>query len=108
MAAKTKCLAANNKRRTNAKPTITTSLHPGHPPPPRSANRGRVSTTQQQRGAAPPYLSMGSPTYGLDVVALAFAVVLAAALVLLISHLMPLLADVMPQALSGMGSVTFV
>src|SRR4051794_22573781 len=30
---------------------------------------------------------MGSPTYGLDVVVLAFAVVLAAAIVLLISHL---------------------
>jgi hypothetical protein len=44
---------------------------------------------------------MGSPTYGLDVVALVFAVVLAAALVLLISHLMPLLADVMPPVLSG-------
>ena len=43
---------------------------------------------------------MGSPTYGLDVVALALAVVLAAALVLLISHLMPLLADVMPPVLS--------
>ena len=42
MAAKTKCLAANNKRRTSTKPTITTSLHPGHPPPPRSADRGRV------------------------------------------------------------------
>ena len=46
---------------------------------------------------------MGSPSYGLDVVALAFAVVLAAALVLLIFHLMPLLADVMPPVLSGMG-----
>jgi xanthine/uracil permease len=44
---------------------------------------------------------MGSPSYGLDVVALAFAVILAAALVLLISHLMPLLADVMPPVLSG-------
>ena len=43
MAAKTKHLAANNKRRTSTKPTITTSLHPGHPPPPRSADRGRVS-----------------------------------------------------------------
>ena len=41
------------------------------------------------------------PSYGLDVVALAFAVVLAAALALLISHLMPLLADVMPPVLSG-------
>ena len=47
---------------------------------------------------------MGSPTYGLDVVALAFAVVLAAALVLLISHLMT---DVLSQA-SGLGAVTFV
>ena len=37
---------------------------------------------------------------GLDVVALAFAFVLAAALVFLFAHLMPLLADVMPQTLS--------
>ena len=42
MAAKTKHLAANNKRRTSTKPTITTSLHPGYPPPPRSADRDRV------------------------------------------------------------------
>src|SRR5258708_15165550 len=33
MAAKTKCLASNDKRRTSAKPTIPTSLHPGYPPP---------------------------------------------------------------------------
>ena len=50
---------------------------------------------------------MGSPSYGLDVVALALAFVLAAALVLLFSHLMPLLADVLSQA-SGLGAVTFV
>ena len=51
---------------------------------------------------------MGSPSYGLDVVALALAVVLVAALLLPISHLMPLLADVMPPVLSGTGAVTFV
>jgi hypothetical protein len=50
MAAKTKCLAANNKRRTNTKPTIATSLHPGHPPPPRSADRGRVRQLLLWRG----------------------------------------------------------
>ena len=44
---------------------------------------------------------MASPAYGLDVVALASAVVLAAALVLLFSHLMPLLADVIRPVLSG-------
>jgi hypothetical protein len=45
---------------------------------------------------------MASPSYGIDVVALAFAVILAAALVLLISHLMPQLADLMmPPPLSG-------
>ena len=114
MAAKTKCLAANNKRRTSAKPTNITSLHPGHPPP-RSADRGRVSTNCNSAGAVPPQSApllgaqaMGSPSYGLDVVTLAIAVVLAAALVLLISHLMPLLADVMPPVLNGMGAVTFV
>jgi hypothetical protein len=51
---------------------------------------------------------MGSSSYGLDLVVLAFAVVLAAAIALLIAHLMPLLADVMPPVLSGLGSVTFV
>ena len=45
--------------------------------------------------------AMERPTYGIDVVALAFAVVLAAAIVLLVSHLMPQLADLMPPALSG-------
>ena len=44
---------------------------------------------------------MASPSYGIDVVALAVAVVLAVAIALLISHLMPLLADVMPPVLSG-------
>jgi hypothetical protein len=48
---------------------------------------------------------MASPTYGIDVVALAFAVVLAVAIVLLISHLMPQVADLMmPPPLSGTGS----
>ena len=45
---------------------------------------------------------MGSPTYGLDVVALALAVVLAAALVFLLAQLVPQLADLMmPPPLSG-------
>jgi hypothetical protein len=39
--------------------------------------------------------AMASPSYGIDVVALAFAVVLAATIVLLISH------DLMPPPLSG-------
>ena len=44
---------------------------------------------------------MGSPAYGLDVVALSLAVILAAALALLIAHLTPLLANLMSEALSG-------
>jgi hypothetical protein len=45
---------------------------------------------------------MASPSYGLDVVVLAFAVVLAAALVLILSHLMPQLVDLMvPPPLIG-------
>ena len=39
---------------------------------------------------------MVHPTYGIDVVALTFAVVLAAAIVLLVSHLMPELAELVP------------
>ena len=42
LAAKIKYLADNNKPRTENKADYTTSLHPGHPPPPRSADRGRV------------------------------------------------------------------
>lgn len=46
--------------------------------------------------------TMASPSNGLDIVALTFAVVLTAAIVLLFSHLMPRLADLMmPPALSG-------
>jgi len=41
---------------------------------------------------------MASPSYGLDVIALAFAVVLAAALALLLSHLVPQLLDLMTAA----------
>jgi xanthine/uracil permease len=68
---------------------------------PVSAGRDRVSEIARWRGPTiSEFQAMASPTYGLDVVALAFAVVLAAALVLLISHLMPLLADVMPPVLS--------
>ena len=110
MAAKTKCLADNNKRRSSAKPTNNHSV-------PRSVPHsvvqiGAASAPIARRKAQarshlfPPLTvalgarSDGSPSYGLDVVALAFAVVLAAALVFLISHLMPLLADVMPQVLS--------
>jgi hypothetical protein len=38
---------------------------------------------------------MASPSYGIDVVALAFAVILATALTLLLTHLLPQLADLM-------------
>jgi hypothetical protein len=41
---------------------------------------------------------MASPSYGLDVIALAFAVVLAAALALLLSHLVPQLLDLITAA----------
>ena len=41
---------------------------------------------------------MASPSYGIDVVALAFAVILAAALALLLSHLVPQLLDLMTAA----------
>jgi hypothetical protein len=45
---------------------------------------------------------MASPTYGLDVIALAFAVILAAAIVLLVARLVPPLADlIMPPPLIG-------
>ena len=52
---------------------------------------------------------MASPVYGVDLVALTFAVVLAAAIVLLVSYLMPHLisylmahlADLLPPALGG-------
>jgi hypothetical protein len=45
---------------------------------------------------------MANPSYGLDVIALAFAVVLTAALALLFSHLVPQLLDLM-TALSSEG-----
>jgi hypothetical protein len=44
---------------------------------------------------------MASPSYGIDAVALAFAVVMAAAIVLLASQLMPEVADLMPPTLTG-------
>ena len=46
---------------------------------------------------------MASRTYGLDVVALAFAIVLAAALAFLLTQLVPQVADLMmmPPPLSG-------
>jgi hypothetical protein len=46
---------------------------------------------------------LASPSYGVDVVALALAVVLAAAIALLVSQIMPHLADrmMMPPPLSG-------
>ena len=46
---------------------------------------------------------MASPSYGIDVVALAFAVILAAALAFLLSHLVPQLVDLMmmPPPLRG-------
>ena len=46
--------------------------------------------------------ALASPSYGVDVVALALAVVLAAAIALLASQIMPHLADLMmPPALGG-------
>jgi len=45
---------------------------------------------------------MASPSYGIDVVALAFAVVLAAAVLFLLAQLVPQIADLMmPPPLSG-------
>jgi hypothetical protein len=45
---------------------------------------------------------MASPSYGIDVVALAFAVILAAALMFLLAQIAPQLADLMmPPPLSG-------
>jgi hypothetical protein len=44
---------------------------------------------------------MEHPTYGIDVLALTLAVLLAAAIVLIGSHLMREIADLMPPALSG-------
>ena len=41
---------------------------------------------------------MASPSYGIDVVALAFAVVLAAAIVFLLPQIVPELADLMMSA----------
>jgi hypothetical protein len=43
---------------------------------------------------------MASPSYGIDAVALAFAVVLAAAIVLLGFQLMPEVAELMPPTLT--------
>jgi hypothetical protein len=48
---------------------------------------------------------MEHPAYGIDVVALTLAVLLAAAIVLIGSHLMHELADVVPPALSGATSL---
>ncbi len=44
---------------------------------------------------------MASPSYGIDVVALALAVVLAAAMLMISSLLLPDLANLMPPPLSG-------
>jgi hypothetical protein len=44
---------------------------------------------------------MASPTYGLDTLALAFAVLLAAAIAMISYLLMPEVADLMPPTLSG-------
>jgi hypothetical protein len=44
---------------------------------------------------------MASPTYGLDTLALAFAVLLAAAIVMIGYLLMPEVADLTPPSLSG-------
>jgi hypothetical protein len=57
------------------------------------------------RGRGPTNLgaqALASPSYGVDLVALALAVVLAAAIALLVSQIMPHLADLMmPPALGG-------
>jgi hypothetical protein len=45
--------------------------------------------------------AMASPTYGLDTLELAFAVLLAAAIVMIGYLLMPEVADLMPPTLSG-------
>ena len=44
---------------------------------------------------------MASPTYGIDAVALALAVLLAVAILMIGSLLMPELADLIPPSLSG-------
>jgi hypothetical protein len=44
---------------------------------------------------------MASPSYGIDLVAFAFAVILAAAMLMISSLLLPDLADLMPPTLSG-------
>ena len=101
MAAKIKCLAESNKTRTGTTAT-TRRLHTA--PPVRSVDRGRVSSLPRWRG--PNYLGTqvrASPSYGVDVVALALAVVLAVALAVLLSHIVPQLVDLMttPSPLSG-------
>jgi hypothetical protein len=57
---------------------------------------GRPSTTGPEGDRA-----MEHPTYGIDVVALTLAVLLAAAIVLIGSQLMQELADVVPPTLTG-------
>ena len=49
LAAKIKCLAESNRTRTESKAT-NNCLHPGHPPPPRSADRDRVRQLPLWRG----------------------------------------------------------
>ena len=75
-------------------------LHPGTL---RSADRGRVSEIAAlARRTSSWSPNVASPSYGVDVVALALAVVLAAAIALLVSQIMPHLADLMmPPALGG-------
>ena len=66
---------------------------------PRAPTEERPSNSA---GGPPPHgrlraQAMADPVYnGIDLIALTFAVVLAAAVVLLVSHLMPHLADLMP------------
>ena len=49
LAAKIKCLAESNRTRTESKAT-NNCLHPGHPPPPRSADRDRDRQLPLWRG----------------------------------------------------------
>jgi hypothetical protein len=81
-------LADRNKPHTGDKAT-NMHLHPGT-----SADRDRVSEIAAL--ARPHHLgaqALASPSYGVDVVALALAVVLAAAIALLLSQIVPQLAD---------------
>ena len=55
LAAKIKCLAESNRTRTESKAT-NNCLHPGHPPPPRSADRDRFGAGRRSSAAPLPAL----------------------------------------------------